>query len=67
VLEERFGEMLVRRGLLIEADFAWVIEVVIRDYRRLGEVFFELKMIDASGLENAVTLHVHEMLTQMFA
>jgi tetratricopeptide (TPR) repeat protein len=67
VLEERLGEMLVRRGLLSEADLARATEVVLRDRRRLGEVLVEMGRIDASGLEDAVALHVHEMLTRVFA
>jgi hypothetical protein len=67
VLEERLGEMLVRRGLLSEADLARATEVVVRDGRRLGEVLREMGLIGASGLEDAVALHVHEMLTRVFA
>jgi tetratricopeptide (TPR) repeat protein len=67
VLEERLGEMLVRRGLLSEADLARATETVVRDKRRLGEVLGEMRLIDASGLEDAVALHVHEMLARVFA
>jgi hypothetical protein len=67
VLEERLGEMLVRRGVLSEADLARATEVVVRDARRLGEVLAEMGLIDGSGLEDAVALHVHEMLTRVFA
>ena len=66
VLEERLGEMLVRRGLLSEADLARATEIVVRDGRRLGEVLAELELIDANGLEDAVALHVHEMLAKVF-
>jgi tetratricopeptide (TPR) repeat protein len=66
VAEERLGEMLVRRGTLSEADLARATEVVVRDRRRLGEVLVEMGFIDASGLEDAVALHVHEMLTRVF-
>jgi tetratricopeptide (TPR) repeat protein len=67
VTEERLGEMLVRRGLLSEADLARATEVVVRDGRRLGEVLGEMGLMDASGLEDAVALHVHETLAQVFA
>jgi tetratricopeptide (TPR) repeat protein len=67
VVEERLGEMLVRRGVLSEADLARATEVVVRDRRRLGEVLLEMGLIDASGLEDAVAKHVHEMLTRVFA
>ncbi len=66
VLEERLGEMLVRRGLLSEADLVRSTEIVVREKRRLGEVLAELKLIDANGLEDAVGLHVHEMLAKVF-
>jgi tetratricopeptide (TPR) repeat protein len=67
VLEERLGEMLVRRGLLSEADLVRATETVVRDGRRLGEVLGEMGLIDASGLEDAVALHVHEMLARVFS
>ena len=66
VLEDRLGEMLVRRGLLSEADLARATEIVVREGRRLGEVLAELELIDASGLEDAVALHIHEMLAKVF-
>ncbi len=66
VLEERLGEMLVRRGLLSEADLVRATEIVVREGRRLGEVLAELELIDANGLEDAVALHVHEMLAKVF-
>jgi tetratricopeptide (TPR) repeat protein len=67
VTEERLGEMLVRRGLLSEADLARATEAVVRDGRRLGEVLGEMGLMDASGLEDAVAFHVHETLAQVFA
>ena len=66
VVEERLGEMLVRRGLLSEAELGRATEVVVRDGRRLGEVLAELGLIDANGLEDAVAFHVHEMLAKVF-
>jgi tetratricopeptide (TPR) repeat protein len=66
VLEERLGEMLVRRGFLSEADLARATAVVVRDGRRLGEVLAEMGLLDASGLEDAVAVHVHETLARAF-
>jgi tetratricopeptide (TPR) repeat protein len=66
VVEERLGEMLVRRGLLSEADLARATAIVVRDKRRLGEVLVELSLLDADGLEDAVAVHVHEMLARVF-
>ena len=67
VLEERLGELLVRRGKLSAADLARATEIVIREKARLGEVLTRLGLIDASGLEDAVAMHVHEMLVKVFA
>jgi tetratricopeptide (TPR) repeat protein len=67
VEEERLGEMLVRRGLLSEADLALATTAVREGGRRLGEVLQERKLLDAGGLGDAVALHVHEMLTRVFA
>ena len=66
VVEGRLGEMLVRRGQLSEADLARATEVVVREKRRLGEVLGELGLLDASQLEDAVALHVHETLARVF-
>jgi curved DNA-binding protein CbpA len=66
VVEDRLGEMLVRRGLLSEADLARATEVVVREKRRLGEVLIELGLLEAGGLEDAIALHVHEMLARLF-
>ena len=67
VVEDRLGEMLVRRKLLSEADLARATEVVVREKRRLGEVLRELGLLDAGGLEDAIALHIHEMLARLFA
>jgi curved DNA-binding protein CbpA len=67
VKSDRLGEMLVRRGLLSEEGLARATEVVIRDKRRLGEVLAELGLLDKNGLEDAIALHVHEMLARLFA
>jgi tetratricopeptide (TPR) repeat protein len=66
VVEERLGEVLVRRGLLSEQDLASATEIVVKEGRRLGEVLVELGLLTASGLEDAVALHVHEMLAGLF-
>jgi len=67
VLEERLGELLVRRGKLSAADLARATEIVVQEKARLGEVLERLSLIDASGLEDAVAIHVHEMLVKVFA
>lgn len=67
VVEERLGEMLVRRGVLSPADLQRATEIVIRERKRLGYVLAELGLLDANGLEDAIALHVHEMLATVFA
>jgi curved DNA-binding protein CbpA len=67
VVEERLGEMLVRRGLLTGEGLARATAVVVRDKRRLGEVLAELGLMDQVGLEDAIAFHVHEMLAKVFA
>ena len=62
--EDRLGEMLVRRGLLSQADLVRATEIVVREKRRLGEVLAELGLLDTNGLEDAIALHVHEMLAR---
>jgi len=66
VVEERLGEILVKRGLLSADDLARATEVVVRDKKRLGGVLLELGLMDKSGLEDAVALHVHGLLTKVF-
>ena len=67
VLQDRLGEMLVRRGLLSPDDLARATDIVVREKKRLGFVLNELGLIDQSGLEDAIALHVHEMLAKVFA
>lgn len=67
VIQERLGEMLVRRGHLSQADLERATEIVVRDRRKLGEVLAELGLMDASGLEDAIALHVHDLLAKVFA
>jgi hypothetical protein len=66
VAEDRLGEMLVRRGLLSQADLERATAVVVKEKKRLGRVLIELGIIDQSGLEDALGLHVHEMLSRLF-
>ena len=67
VVAERLGEMLVRRGMLSPADLERATETVLRERKRLGLVLSELGLIDTNGLEDAIALHVHEMLAKVFS
>ena len=66
VKSERLGETLVARGLLTEDDFARATEVALQDNKRLGQAFLELGIMDESGLEDAVALHVYTLLSKVF-
>ena len=67
VVQERLGEMLVRRGHLSQPDLERATEIVVRDGRKLGEVLAELGVMDASGLEDAIAMHVHDLLAKVFS
>jgi curved DNA-binding protein CbpA len=66
VKEERLGETLVRRGLLTEDEFARATEVALQSNKRLGQAFLELGIMDQSGLEDAIALHIHTLLAKVF-
>jgi len=67
VREDRMGEVLVRHGLLSQADLKRATGFVLRDKKRLGVVLVELGLLDQAGLEDAVALHVREVLGKIFA
>jgi curved DNA-binding protein CbpA len=66
VKEERLGETLVSCGLVTEEDFARATEVALQSNKRLGQAFLELGILDESGLEDAVALHIHKLLAKVF-
>jgi predicted Ser/Thr protein kinase len=59
---EHLGDVIVRYGLLSQADLDRAITVVLRDRKRLGAVLSELGLLDRERLEQAVGLHVRELL-----
>jgi len=67
VRENRLGEMLVRQGRLSSADLKRALGFTIRDKKRLGAVLVDLEILDASGLEEAVTAHAHAVLRHIFS
>lgn len=67
VREDRMGEVLVRHGLLSQADLKRATGFVLRDTKRLGVVLIELGLLDQAGLEDAVALHVRQVLSKMFS
>ena len=40
---------------------------MLREKRRLGEVLDDLGLLDMNGLEDAIAIHVHEMLARLFS
>src|SRR5262245_23473445 len=65
VREDRLGETLVRQGLLTEADLKRATGFVLRDKKRLGAVLVELGVMDGDRLEDALALHLRELLLQV--
>jgi hypothetical protein len=58
----RLGESMVRRGLLAKADLERALVIVNQRGRRLAPVLRELDLFDTPGLEQALALHIREML-----
>jgi curved DNA-binding protein CbpA len=67
VREERLGETLVGQGLLTEADLKRATGFVLRDKKRLGAVLVELGILDDGKLEDALALHVREILLKVLS
>ena len=67
VRENRLGEMLVRQGRISPTDLKRAVGFTIRDHRRLGAVLVDIGLLDASGLEEAVTAHAHAVLKHIFS
>ncbi len=62
---ERFGDVLVRYGLLSQADLERALAVVLRERRKLGHVLGEMRLLDRPRLEDALGLHAREVLFVM--
>ncbi len=58
----RLGETMVRNGLLAKDDLERALVVVDEKRRRLGPVLKEMGVIDQSRMEQALALHIREML-----
>jgi hypothetical protein len=58
----RLGESMVRGGLLSKADLARALALVTRHGRRLAPVLRELDLVDTLRLEQALALHIRELL-----
>jgi len=64
--EDHMGEVLVRNGLLSAADLGRATARVVRERKRLGQVLQELRILDEHLLENALALHVREVMRKAF-
>ena len=67
VREDRMGEVLVRHGRLTAADLKRAIGFAVRDNKRLGTVLVELGLLPSDQIEDALALHVHEILAKVFS
>jgi eukaryotic-like serine/threonine-protein kinase len=59
---EHLGNTLVRYGLMSQEDLERATPAVLRDRKRLGNVMQELGMVDQAGLDEAIALHVRDLL-----
>jgi len=67
VREDRMGEVLVRHGHLTAPDLKRAIGFAVRDGKKLGTVLVELGLLKADQIEDALALHVHELLSKVFS
>ena len=63
----RLGETMVRRGLIARADLERALVIVSTRGRRLAPVLRDLELVDTPGLEQALALHIREMLLTALA
>ncbi|HXB57816.1 MAG TPA: protein kinase [Vicinamibacteria bacterium] len=59
---EHLGDVLVRYGLLSQANLDRAIAIVLRERKRLGAVLSDLGLLERGRLEEAVGMHVREIL-----
>jgi Protein kinase domain/DnaJ domain/Domain of unknown function (DUF4388)/Tetratricopeptide repeat len=59
---EHLGDILVRYGLMDQASLERAVAVVLKERRRLGAVLPELGILGRDKVEEAVGLHVREIL-----
>jgi hypothetical protein len=59
---EHLGEVLLRHAFVGPADLDRAVDVAVAEERPLGTVLVELGLIDQARLEDAVGLHVREIL-----
>jgi hypothetical protein len=64
--EDHMGEVLVRNGLLSAGDLEQATARVLRERKRLGQVLQEMRILDEHLLEDALALHVREVMRRAF-
>lgn len=67
IKECHLGETLVRLGMLTARDLERADERMTVTGRRLGQVLVDLGILDANGLEDALAMHVREVLLTVFS
>jgi len=65
--DDRFAEVLLRRGLVSLPNLMESLDVALRTKQRLGEVLLPRKMISQADLERALQEHLKEMVFSVFA
>jgi tetratricopeptide (TPR) repeat protein len=66
VPEDHMGEILLRKNWITRAELERAAAVMTLEQRRMGQVFLDLGILDKNRLEDAVALHVHEILYKVF-
>jgi len=66
VPEDHMGEILLRKSWITRAELERAAAVMTLEQKRMGQVFLDLGILDKNRLEDAVALHVHEILFKVF-
>jgi len=67
VRDDRMGDVLVRHGQLTAADLKRAVGFALRDGKKLAAVLVEMGLLAPEKVEDALALHVHEILAKVFS
>ena len=67
VQADRLGDLLVRHGVIADADFKRATGTVLRENKKLGRVLIELGLLNQDSLREALAAHVDVVLSKVFA
>src|SRR4051794_21458439 len=67
VRDDRMGDVLVRHGKLNAADLKRALGFALRDGKKLAAVLIEMGLLAPDQVEDALALHVHEILAKVFS